>query len=321
MSINQGLRQAAFRATAGTTGTYNGDFLASAATQGFTGEFNGVFIQWLQNRTGSSETNIDNLKQEFAELVGAHNWESVGFVPPLLVGNQLWLDGADTETITDVNENVSRWDGKSGQGNNALQGVEANQPATESSTLNNRNVITFDGVDDLLTVAADASIDNLFDGGGTVFVVFNPTSDGENDLGRIVDKGGNLIIFLNAEAGGVCDIRFLVARATANGDWRPTTKAINIGVGNIFAVTYDSSSVSNDPTIYLDGASVAVAEVSMPVGDVTDDSGDDLDIGNRSSDTARSYDGDIAELLMYDHILSAAEIAVVHTDLSSKYGI
>ena len=322
MSVNQGSRQAAFRATAGTTGSYNGDFLASAATQGFTGEFNGVFIQWLQDRTGSSDTNLDNLKQTFAELVGAHNWESVGFVPSLLTGTQLWLDASDSDTITEVGGAVSQWDDKSGKGNDATQGTGANQPTVNTAAQNGRDTITWDGINDVLQITAAASINNIYASGGTTFTVHIPTSTGGGGFGRIVDKdaGSGNTLFLHAESGGMCEPRFIQSFDTTEGDWSTTVKSITIGSANLTTLVYDASSTSNNPTFKTNGSADTTAETSAPVGSSDDDSANALNIGNRGA-LDRGYDGDIAEVISYDRTLTATEITNVENYLTAKWGI
>ena len=46
----------------------------------------------------------------------------------------------------------------------------------------------FDGVDDIINCGSDASIDDIFSGGGVVHFVINPDSDGEANLGRVFEK-------------------------------------------------------------------------------------------------------------------------------------
>jgi hypothetical protein len=75
---NQGEIQASIRQLTGTTYDYNGDWhalfdLASIAS----GDFNGRMILWLQQATGSSITDIDGLKQLYAEQQGLYNWNSL----------------------------------------------------------------------------------------------------------------------------------------------------------------------------------------------------------------------------------------------------
>jgi hypothetical protein len=80
-----------------------------------------------------------------------------GFNPKSISGLALWLDAADSSTVT-IGTGVSQWADKSGNAVNALQGTANNQPAYQVSVFNGRNAIYFDGTDDDLATAANAAI-------------------------------------------------------------------------------------------------------------------------------------------------------------------
>jgi hypothetical protein len=69
---------------------------------------------------------------------------------PSMITTALWLDAADTSTVTTVSGAVSQWNDKSGNGRNATEAT--NRPALTSSALNGKNAVTFDGTNDLLTI-------------------------------------------------------------------------------------------------------------------------------------------------------------------------
>jgi len=71
----------------------------------------------------------------------------------------------------------------SGNGNDgAISG------ATWTTSSRTGTALLFDGVDDFVNLGSDASIDNIFAGGGTVSAWIYPTGWGENGFGRILDK-------------------------------------------------------------------------------------------------------------------------------------
>jgi hypothetical protein len=70
-----------------------------------------------------------------------------GVFTPLDLNPALWLDAADTTTITESGGFVSQWNDKSGNGRNVIQGAGANQPRTGTQTQNGLNVLVFDGND------------------------------------------------------------------------------------------------------------------------------------------------------------------------------
>ena len=62
------------------------------------------------------------------------------------------------------------------------------------------------------------------------------------------------------------------------------------------AVTYDSSSTANDPTIYINGVAQPLTEVDTPIGTLVDNS-DAYIIGNRTAQD-RTFDGLIDDVRM-----------------------
>jgi hypothetical protein len=62
----------------------------------------------------------------------------------------MWLDASDSNSIT-IASGVSQWSDKSGNARNATQSNTVKQPAVITNALNNKNVVRFDGTDDVLT--------------------------------------------------------------------------------------------------------------------------------------------------------------------------
>ena len=73
---------------------------------------------------------------------------------PAAITTALWLDAADASTVTTVSGAVSQWNDKSGNGRNATQATSTHRPLLTSNGLNSKNVITFDGSNDWLSLAS-----------------------------------------------------------------------------------------------------------------------------------------------------------------------
>ena len=80
---------------------------------------------------------------------------TTSFKPTEVNGLELWLDAADTNSITHSSNSISRWADKSGNGNDATQGTASNQPTITSSG------IQFDGSNDGFNLGNDISEANL----------------------------------------------------------------------------------------------------------------------------------------------------------------
>ncbi|MGA1109957.1 MAG: hypothetical protein ACO3VO_00015 [Ilumatobacteraceae bacterium] len=73
-----------------------------------------------------------------------------GFNPKAVANLEIWLDAADTTTITLNSGNVSQWNDKSGKGRNFVQSTATKQPAY-STTYFAKGAVHFDGSDDVLS--------------------------------------------------------------------------------------------------------------------------------------------------------------------------
>ncbi len=178
------------------------------------------------------------------------------------------------------------------------------------------NFIDFDGTDDLINIGSDASIDNVFVGGATLTAWIKPSSDGENDLGRIFDKststngsdGWHWLV--TDESSGKVELVFGHGR-TNQPYWSSPLNVI-LNEWNHVAVTYDNSSSSNNPSFYINGISVTASLTGSTTGDAVDDSSQNLFIGNNTGGD-RSFAGGIAGIALWGKSLSALEISAIYT--------
>jgi hypothetical protein len=100
-------------------------------------------------------------------------------------------------------------------------------------------------------------------------------------------------------------------RATTAGTWIINTSTIATGTWAHYALTYDAGSTSNDPIWYRNGAAISTAETSTPNGAVTTNAHAYM-WGNRGTDNARVFNGDLAEMAIWDAVLDASEIASLY---------
>jgi len=162
----------------------------------------------------------------------------------------------------------------------------------------------FNGDDDYILVTAAASINNIFDGGGTVSALIYPNNSGEGGYGRVVDKVNNKMT-LTDESAGFCKLRFIQIFDGEQGWWQTVNRDIIIGAWNRVLVTYNSDSPNNNPILYVNGESVAISEAVTPKGTRRSDAAVDLYIGRNSTGTA-TFDGLIDEVRDSNIVRSAA---------------
>jgi hypothetical protein len=215
---------------------------------------------------------------------------------------QVWLDAADSSTITDTANDVSQWDDKSGTNNNALQAVALDQPTTNINTINGLNVIFFDGVDHFMSY--DQSI--LENTSLSIFIVEQRLS---NPASTAILSGfgtqNQQVDFLYTSNGTSLRVAFgtlgnVSGTVTAN-----TTP-------RLISYTHDAT---NGNFLYLDKTLLGSNTGSTPdmPGPATQGQ-----IARR--DSATHYHGNIAEIIIYDKELNTSERQSVENYLSTKWG-
>lgn len=240
--------------------------------------------------------------------------ESAGaaiFDPTDISNLKLWLDAADSATIDDTTNSgyVEQWSDKSGLDNHSTQTTLSTQPTTGSNTINGLNTLTFSGSQQLQN-----TVDSIVSGDSDRTVIFLSTS------------------FLTHHA----DIAFGLGSThlSRNGAWGIIdTGVYGLGQGNdvvdlssfgnrgsstpqIMVVSYDNDS-SGDITRLTNGTVVSSGTSRPNAGYNT---GDGYVVGNWSNND-RAFTGNIAEIIVYDKLLTDNELNDVQYYLQEKWDI
>jgi hypothetical protein len=165
------------------------------------------------------------------------------------------------------------------------------------------------------TDAITTGYSTVLSGGQRSYAVWvNIHADGGNGVGRILDaevtSGTPSEMLRWWPLNG---LTYAVAWSTAPSgfaEWGISQGSISYDTWYHFAVTYNSSSSSNTPVMYLNGVSQAPANITAPSGTLNPISTPFV-IGNRQ-DGARNHDGKIAWPTIWDGVaLNASEIAAL----------
>jgi hypothetical protein len=100
------------------------------------------------------------------------------------------------------------------------------------------------------------------------------------------------------------------------GEWRTTdTDTFMAGGWHHIAVTYNAWSSTDDPLIYIDGASKAVTEFQTPSGTLNSEYGAEVVIGNWHTDTqdyGDTFDGKIKDVRIYNRLVTSDEVTTLY---------
>ena len=175
---------------------------------------------------------------------------------------------------------------------------------------------TYDGVDDKIVIPQASSINNLATATYIAWLKFN-TGYGEGTATYLFQKLGTAGYVYIASAGNVNDGKVFAKRLTDNTDAKGySTDAISENVWTMLGITW-SSTLWLD--VYLQGTEVAAYDNHQQgIGNLVDDSGTDLTIGNRS-DTTQTVDGVTGEVWWYNREFSAAEMLYIYNATRWRY--
>lgn len=215
------------------------------------------------------------------------------FRPDFISGLQVWLSARELSLNND--DPVSSWTDLSGHNNHATQATSANRPLFKTNVLNTYPVVRFDGSNDVLTFTNNINV-----GPSTIFVIGNRIS-GTNYRAIVVTgkfgmyaQGGvstNWIIYLGAD---------LISGVASDTTHRLMTAAISSG-------TTAKLWTNNANAVTRTNGVAYTSNVTSTIG--------------ASPSGIQQFNGDIAEVLVYDTALSDANVAKVNTFLMARYGM
>ncbi len=243
--------------------------------------------------------------------------------PDQVSGLKLWLaaDTVQTNSPAEVRRTnglvfVRRWTDRSGQGNDATQDTETLQPLWVAQGLDGHPALRFDGANDVLALARPLATNSF-----TLIAVCR------TGIGHEIDPEGNSGIggvsgqhwLFGAQYGGDFDGGAGVSVGTngvsvyEHGSFYMPALAVYAGdVGNGLVVLTTTYSAKR-PSLALQGKAVRTG-VPSPRANVTAPT----EIG---AGYYGAFNGDIAEVLLFDHALSAADRVGVENYLGRRHGL
>lgn len=224
---------------------------------------------------------------------------------PLRLAPYLWLDAADTTTITASSNAVSEWRDKSGNARHVTQATASNQPTTGSSTQNGRNVITFDGSDWLGPTPSGFSPAAA---GLTLFVVVKEDPAATLSIAVFAQQDGTGLgrNWLAKDPVGAYDT-FLGGTTTAVG--ADTSAWVSMRVSCAAGSNQTLSIVQNASTTATATRTLEAATGGFMVGT------------RKNNFSTQALTGAIAEILVFNSVLSADDISRVNAYLNSKWAV
>ena len=181
------------------------------------------------------------------------------------------------------------------------------------------------GADDFVSLGDDASIQNIFDGGGTVSAWIYATGWGEGDYGRIFDKSGNTLpsntgwaleLYGGAECAAVPGRLLRHHGAVVHGYQQHQPERLDPCLAYLRFLGY----VGRAQDLHQWRAADADRRTAtQPTGTVGSDVGYDLTVGNHAAATSRTFDGVIDSVQISSTARSADWIKAQHLATSGLF--
>ena len=206
------------------------------------------------------------------------NWD------PSLISTALWLDAADSSTVTTVSGAVSQWNDKSGNAKNATQTVSANRP-TIGSNLNSKQTLNFNASKTMSYPAVSA---------GSVFVLARTSN----------------YLSLNGLIGNLVGLNIRMNSATAYRTFAASNSNVDDFTDPLGSTFRINGQVTSSGTL-SDWHFISAIRSSAPTTFV--------DIGGVNA--GRPWNGDIAEAIIVTGTLATFETQKIEGYLAHKWGL
>jgi fibronectin type 3 domain-containing protein len=236
----------------------------------------------------------------YSSLITVTTWRLP--LPAPETGMRLWLSA---ESVVAGPSGVQVWPDLSGNGNDAIQDSSSNQPQLIANQLNGRAIVRFDGASSYL------NLPNVMNGAtaGDIFVVLRAQAANGADC-RLYSMSGRLQY--PAVDGQISD------SFGSSTDHAVGSPGVDITQPHI----YNATSANDQWTARIDLATLCTTATNVvSMGDGSSAPVLGADYSGPSATLANWFAGDVAEIIVYDHVLTDTERRNLQQLLAAKYGL
>jgi hypothetical protein len=223
---------------------------------------------------------------------------------PAAITTAVWLDAADSSTITTVSSAVSQWNDKSGNNRHFTQTTASKQPTVNSAFINNNNTILFSPLNTSNSEIKELTASSYVASRGSIFIVLRPGAAQQANASVFQSRASGLEGF---RAGVVPNNQNTVTTSIANSVGRINGTEISTFSASALFHTY-----SANQTLILGAVYPAASSVTVQWG-----VGRDLS----PNPDGRGFVGNVAEIV----VLAQIDVLTTHQRiegyLAHKWGI
>ncbi len=285
-----------------TNGSLTDSLIASTATVGANGLDNSVETAVDNGTINYTIIQTNSGTNDFQDaFVRAPDCQVCNF-PGSVASNFMWYKANANVTGT---TSVSAWGDQSGNGLNLSQSTSGNQPALSEGAINFNPAISFDGSSDFFS--APISLNYSLFPDLTIIAVYQPDIDNAGGVWGEDDGGWDRFLL----DGNSTTLNNIVSDGVGG----------NTGISNLFTanqtslttVLYDQG-VSSGSSVFVNGTSQSTFTANHSATSAN------LQIGALGSGNY-FFDGEIAEVILYNRLLGTTHRQKVESYLAIKYGV
>lgn len=233
--------------------------------------------------------------------------------PLLPTGMMLLLDAGTAAQQYDAGQPVTIWRDASGNNLNANAGTDA--PTLVASSINGKPALRFDGNNDFLTLPAGFQ---NFTAGMSVYIVSRPTSLQSGFKLLALGNGADQQNIGIGRAGSTGGYQVWNQNGSGSVRWFDTSYGLTVNEASLLTLTQTGGTQNGDSTaqLFKNGMLLHSATLYVPP------------VANRATNyIGKSYwnegmfQGDIAEILIYNRTLNLVEQLAVRNYISQKYAL
>ncbi|MEJ7600626.1 MAG: fibronectin type III domain-containing protein [Kofleriaceae bacterium] len=260
-----------------------------------------------------------NVTATNAAGTGAPSGQARAMPIPNVLGDpqvQLWLDAAAPETLTTTSGAVAAWSDRSPRSRSAAQATAEQQPLYEPTGVAGHAAITFDGVDDGLVSIG-------FVAGDTSYTIFTAGANRDAAV-PITNYVSVLYASMNCGSGSPGFAAYAYSSFLTPNDVRiPNVESGNAASNSVRidgspAVAIPNNTNSTHPNVIVPAGQWLL--VTQQVRTTGNPGGSELFLG-RYRNGCQHGKVSLGELVVFDRVLSTAEIAAVEDYLSHKWRV
>lgn len=251
---------------------------------------------------------------------------SVGTPPPPsspVAGYYVWLDAADTSTITQASGAVSQWTDKSANAFAFTQATAAYKPSTNVDTQNSKNVLTWGANDLLESTAVSSTWKFLHYAAHTVFIAFKQTSNGSAAglLQTNAAASANIGFYMWHQPTSVFQhqISYGVSGNTVAINSTGSVLTTNFGYVTVIGDPQNGTAANRSDIRVLQGAAIKNNVATNAAANLSPTT--TLRIGDYIAGGGVALTGTLGEIIIYNSILSAGDILLNQQYLAAKWGV